>query len=179
MINWYPSRFYSATIDNFSPRLKEVLANPQKWGLDSDNGQYRYFTDHYEINRFDHMTGTPYTEWTNSDSETRWELITWDRTQSPTKAQVIELDHWEIELDPDGDIVDYTLVNWLKELSREEGYELLNISEADLNIVQEDFREDYATNGGTGEFQPTGSGEYYGLEWTAKVDFSNWRQVKL
>lgn len=180
MINWYPNRVYPASIDDFSPRLKEVLANPKMWGLDSGNGQYQYFTDHYEINRFDSYTQTPYTQWTNDQSETRWKLLTWDRTQSPTKLQEIDLDYWEIELDPEGDNVAYTLVWWLKNLSREDGYELLNISEADLNIVEDEFREYYTrSDAGTGEFQPTGSGEYYGLEWTAKVDFSNWRQVKL
>lgn len=180
MINWHPRKIFAATIDNFSPRLKEVLTNPEKWGLDSGNGQYRYFTDHYEINRFDSMTGTAYTQWTNEDAETRWELVTYDRTQTPTKVIEVFLDHWEIELDPEGDIVGSTLVDWLKELSREDGYELVNISEADLNIVQEDFRDEYTrSDGGSGEFQPTGVGEWYGLEWTAKVDFSNWRQVKI
>ena len=179
MINWYPNRIYPATVDDFSPRLKEVLTNPEKWGLDSGNGQYRYYTDRYDINRFDHMTGTPYTQWVDDDSEIRRELVTWDRTQTPSKAIEVPLEWWDFELDPVDDIVSSTLVEWLKELSLEEGYKLVNISEADLNIVEDNFTEEYSMSGGTGEFQPTGEGEWYGLEWTAKVDFSNWRQVKL
>jgi len=179
MINWYPNRAYPASLNNFSPRLKEVLANPQNWGLDSGNGYYAYYTDHYEINRFDSLTQTPYTQWTEEQAETRWELTTWDRTQIPHKSHDTYLDHSEVEIDPHGDIVSSTLFYWLKDLSRDDGYELLNISESDLNIVEEEFVEEYSTSGGTGEFQPTGKGEYFGIKWTAKVDFSNWRQVKL
>lgn len=179
MINWYPNRVYPASLNNFSPRLKEVLANPQNWGLDSGDGYYRYYSEHYEINRFDHMAQVAYTEWKDDDAETRWELTTWDRTQTPHKPHNTYLDHWEVEIDPSGDIVSDTLMRWLKDLSRDDGYELLNISEADLNISEEEFTEEYSTDGGTGEFQPTGTGEYFGIEWTAKVDFSKWRQVKL
>jgi hypothetical protein len=177
MINWYPNRVYSATIDNFSPRLKEVLANPKMWGLDSGKGQYRYFTERYEINRFDSYTQTPYTQWTNDQSETWWVLETWDPIQG--KLESIDLSRYEVEIEPSGDIVADTLVSWLKELSTDDGYKLLNISPADLNIVEEHFEESGSTSGGTGEFEPTGNVEFYGMEWTAKVDFSNWRQVKL
>lgn len=180
MINWYPSTYFSSSVGYFSPRIQEILRYAWKWGLDSGDGEYKYYTDRYEINRFDHMTKTPYTQWTQEGSETRWVLERLDRTQTPSKLVETYLDHWEVELDPDGDDVAWNLVHWLKDVSRDEGYELLNISEADLNIVQEDFADSTSRlDAGTGEFEPTGDMEFYGLGWTAKVDFSGWQQVKL
>lgn len=180
MINWYPSTYFSSSVGYFSPRVQEILRDAWKWGLDSGDGNYVYYTDRYEINRFDHMTKTPYTQWTQDDSEIRWVLQRFDRTQKPSKLVETDLDHWEVEIDPDGDDVASCLVYWLKEVSREEGYELLNISEADLNIVQGDFTDSASrSDAGTGEFEPTGNIEFYGLDWTAKVDFSGWQQVKL
>lgn len=182
MINWwpYPVGFISTSINHFSPRLKEILSSPENWGL---KGDFRYYTSHYEINRFDSMNQIPYTQWTTEQQETFFTRQWWiadPENPSRNKYQEAQLDHWDVELDPEGDIVSDSLLMFLKQISLEDGYELVNATESDLNIIEGEFREPYTiVGGGTEEFQPTGDGEFYGLEWTANVDFSKWHQVKL
>ena len=181
MINWWPHPvgFISTPLNHFSPRLKEILSSPENWGL---KGDFRYYTDHYEINRFDSLNGIPYTQWTTEQRETVFIRTWWSPDpQNPSKSEYheVSLEHWEVDLDPEGDIVADRLMMLLKSISLEDGYELVNATESDLNISEGEYREPYTTEGGTAEFQPTGDGEFYGLEWTANVDFSNWIQVKL
>ena len=183
MINWwlYPVDFMSTPLNHFSPRLKEILSSPENWGL---KGDFRYYTSHYEINRFDSLNQTPYTQWTTEQQGKVFIRIWWSpdpQNPSKNKYQEAQLDYWDIEIDPEGDDVATRLMEFLKNSSLEDGYELVNATERDLNITLEDeFREPYTVvGGGTGEFEPTGDGENYGLEWTANVDFSKWRQVKL
>ena len=175
MINWYPHRIFPTTINNFSPRLKKVLSNPENWGLD---GQYQYFGERWERNRSG--SGSPYTEWVDRD-ETFFVRIDWENTPQKTFRQVF-LDSDEIDINPEEDIVSDTLIMWLRDLSLQDGYELTNISEADLNIDAWEYTDTFTLSGGnvgSGDFQYTGNGETFGHEWTAKVDFSNWRQVKI
>lgn len=175
MINWYPKRIFPAIINKFSPRLQKVLTNPEDWGLD---GQYHYYGERLERNRLG--SGAPYTEWVDRE-EIIFVRLEFEGSPPNRTYREVSLDESEIDINPEGDIVSNHLFEWLKDLSRQDGYELVNISEADLNISDSEYNEPFTMSGvgGSGDFSYTGNGESFGYEWTAKVDFSNWRQVKL
>lgn len=150
-------------------------------------GYFAARTDRLEINRFDSMANTPYTEWAEWG---RVEVVGYptsdDRSNyKNTKQLQTDLeDYCESMLDneffsPDEYIEQ--VMDYLGDIIGTQGWSITGWRIADFKWENYDYDEQYFTvSAGDGSSHThTGAGEQKEIVWDVKTDMSGWQIVKL
>jgi len=102
----------------------------------------------------------------------------WINYLANTPVEVISIEDLEEYIDPESntDIFAEDYINWLQELSNQDGYKIINIDRQDFFIDGEREQEEgtYTSSSGyNGEWRTDG------LRWNISIKTDRWRQVKL